>query len=70
MEPDPNRRVFTRDCTLAAPAGTKVREGEATKLGATGGKRLPPVTLHAVKGFWKTVGPSCHCIGVLSDAVS
>ena len=29
MEPDPNRRVFTRDCTLAAPAGTKVREGEA-----------------------------------------
>ena len=30
----------------------------------------PRVQLHAVKGFWKTVGPSCHCIGVLSDTLS
>jgi len=28
------------------------------------------VTPYNVQGFWKTVGPSCHCIGVLSDAVS
>ena len=28
------------------------------------------MTLYAVKDCWKTVGQSCHCIGVRSDAVS
>jgi len=37
---------------------------------STGERRHPPVAHYAVKSFWKTVGPSCRCIGVLSDAVS
>ena len=40
------------------------------KRASSGTRERLTVPLYAVKGFWKTVGPSCHCIGVLSDAVS
>ena len=36
-------------------------------LRARSGHAVAP---YAVNGFWKTFGPSCHCIGVLSDAAS
>jgi len=49
----------------------KVIESKREKMSGTESETLsdwaPPL---AFKVFCKLVGPSCHCIGVLSDAVS
>ena len=54
-----------RASSLASALCFSTRDSEDT-----GGTKLPQLAPYAVEGFWKKVGPSCHCIGVLSDAVS